>query len=85
MVAIPGEGGPLMANPFLIGARLYLRPLEESDIPTCLRWINDPEVTRTLSFYRPFNGQGRTARRSWGSSSGRRASGTRATGRRPSG
>jgi RimJ/RimL family protein N-acetyltransferase len=44
-----------MRNPFLIGERLYLRPLEESDIPTCLRWINDPEVTRTLASYRPIN------------------------------
>lgn len=44
-----------MKNPFLIGERLYLRPLEEGDIPTCLRWINDPEVNRTLSFYRPIN------------------------------
>lgn len=44
-----------MKNPFLIGERLYLRPLEESDIPTCLRWINDPEVTRTLATYRPWN------------------------------
>ncbi|MCR4404738.1 MAG: GNAT family N-acetyltransferase [Candidatus Acetothermia bacterium] len=44
-----------MKNPFLIGERLYLRPLEESDISTCLRWINDPEVTRTLGMYRPMN------------------------------
>jgi RimJ/RimL family protein N-acetyltransferase len=42
-------------NSFLIGERLYLRPLEEADIPTCLRWINDPEVTRTLMMYRPLN------------------------------
>lgn len=44
-----------MKNPFLIGARLYLRPLEEADIPTCLRWINDPEITRTLATFRPWN------------------------------
>lgn len=44
-----------MKNPFLIGERLYLRPLEQEDVPTCLRWINDPEVTRTLAAYRPLN------------------------------
>ncbi|HID10746.1 MAG TPA: N-acetyltransferase, partial [Candidatus Latescibacteria bacterium] len=55
MVTVPGEGGPLMENPFLIGERLYLRPLEMEDVSTCLRWINDPEVTRTLAMYRPLN------------------------------
>jgi len=44
-----------MENPFLIGERLYLRPLEMEDVSTCLRWINDPEVTRTLAMYRPLN------------------------------
>jgi len=44
-----------MRNPFLIGERLYLRPLELGDLEACLRWINDPEVTRTLALYRPLN------------------------------
>lgn len=44
-----------MQNPFLIGERLYLRPLELDDLENCLRWINDPEVTRTLAIYRPLN------------------------------
>lgn len=44
-----------MKNPFLIGERIYLRPLEMDDVPTCLRWINDPEVTRTLMIYTPLN------------------------------
>jgi len=44
-----------MKNPFLIGERLYLRPLEMADVPTGLRWINDPEITRTLGIYRPMN------------------------------
>ncbi len=44
-----------MKNPFLIGERIYLRPLEMSDVPACLRWINDPEVTRTLMIYTPLN------------------------------
>jgi len=38
-----------MQQPFLIGQKLYLRPLEESD--TCgeyLKWLNDAEVTRFM-------------------------------------
>lgn len=37
-----------MRNPFLIGERLYLRPLEEADAAVCHAWLNDPEVRRTL-------------------------------------
>jgi [ribosomal protein S5]-alanine N-acetyltransferase len=44
-----------MQNPFLIGTKIYLRPLERADAPTLEAWINDPEVTRTLAFYRPMN------------------------------
>jgi len=55
MMATLGEE-VTMKNPFLIGERLYLRPLEMEDVPTCLRWINDPEVTKTLGIYRPMNG-----------------------------
>jgi diamine N-acetyltransferase len=29
---------------FLIGDRLYLRPLEKEDLPLIRRWANDPEV-----------------------------------------
>jgi RimJ/RimL family protein N-acetyltransferase len=36
-------------NPFLIGKRLYLRALEEADAPSYVRWMNDPEVNRTLA------------------------------------
>lgn len=35
-------------TPFLNGARVFLRPLEREDLPTLLRWINDPE-TRMLT------------------------------------
>jgi RimJ/RimL family protein N-acetyltransferase len=42
-------------NPFLIGTKVYLRPLEREDAPLLVRWINDPEVTETLNFYRPMN------------------------------
>ena len=38
-----------MRNPFLVGERLYLRLLEESDIgEEYLGWLNDQEVTRYL-------------------------------------
>lgn len=30
---------------FLSGKAIYLRPLQREDLPTCLRWMNDP-VTR---------------------------------------
>jgi RimJ/RimL family protein N-acetyltransferase len=39
----------LMQNPFLVGKHLYLRALEETDAPRYVRWMNDPEVTRTLA------------------------------------
>lgn len=38
-----------MENPFLIGKRIYLRALEETDAPCYVRWMNDPEVNRTLA------------------------------------
>ena len=38
-----------MRQPFLVGERLYLRLLEESDIgEDYLSWLNDAEVTRYL-------------------------------------
>ncbi len=42
-----------MKNPFLIGTKVYLRPLEREDAPHLVPWFNDPEVTRTLLIYRP--------------------------------
>ena len=47
-----------MKNPFRVGAKVYLRPLERADAPRVVTWLNDPEITRTLSLYRPFNLQG---------------------------
>ena len=35
--------------PYLVGTKVYLRPLEESDAPECWTWLNDPEVRRTLA------------------------------------
>lgn len=37
-----------MVGPFLIGARVQLRPFEEEDAPTLANWINDPEIRRFL-------------------------------------
>ena len=44
-----------MKNPFLIGAKVYLRPLEREDAPLFVPWLNDSAVTRTLVLYRPIN------------------------------
>jgi len=44
-----------MNNPFLIGTKIYLRPLERTDAPLITPWFNDPEVTRMLAISRPVN------------------------------
>ncbi|MFI5398801.1 MAG: GNAT family N-acetyltransferase [Candidatus Binatia bacterium] len=44
-----------MKNPFLVGGKTYLRPLERGDASLIVQWLNDPEVTRTLAIYRPIN------------------------------
>ncbi len=44
-----------MRNPFLIGEKIYLRPLERDDAPTLLPWVNDPDVIATLIMYTPKN------------------------------
>lgn len=51
-----------MNNPFLIGERIYLRPLEEEDLERCLRWINDPEILTTLGRRFPMS---RALERDW--------------------
>jgi RimJ/RimL family protein N-acetyltransferase len=42
-----------MRRAVMHGAQIYLRPLEESDIPRMTEWVNDPEITRFTSMYRP--------------------------------
>ena len=42
-----------MKNPFLIGERVYLRPIEPADAEVMVPWMNDAEVTRTLQAPRP--------------------------------
>jgi len=44
-----------MQNPFLIGERIYLRPLEREDAKIFLPWVNDPDVIRTLMMHTPKN------------------------------
>ena len=45
------KGGILM----ILGERVYLRLMEEEDIPYKVKWINDPEVRRTLNFDYPIS------------------------------
>jgi Acetyltransferases, including N-acetylases of ribosomal proteins len=47
-----------MKNPFLIGQRVYLRPLERADTPLLQTWVNDQDVIRNLLNFRPMNLQG---------------------------
>jgi len=48
---------------FLVGDRLYLRPLDaETDLDRCLRWINDPEIVVNLGRRTPMS---RTTERDW--------------------
>jgi [ribosomal protein S5]-alanine N-acetyltransferase len=42
-----------MKNPYILGERVYLRPLESDDAATLQPWLNDREVTRNLVVYRP--------------------------------
>ena len=46
-----------MQTPFLIGTKVYLRPLEREDAPTIQPWVNDPELTRNLLLFRPMSRQ----------------------------
>jgi len=39
----------------IYGKRIRLRAAEKEDIPTFLRWINDPEVTENLFFAAPIS------------------------------
>lgn len=39
----------------LLGSRIYLRLMEEKDIPYKVNWINDPEVRKTLNFDYPIS------------------------------
>lgn len=47
---------------FIDGERLYLRPLEESDLELCMRWINDSEILQFLGRRHPM---GRLQEKEW--------------------
>ncbi len=40
----PPTPAPSILPTFLAGPRVLLRPMEMADIPSCVRWRNDPEV-----------------------------------------
>ena len=44
-----------MAGPFLIGQRVYLRPLEKDDLPLVHKWANDPEIRRLTGEVKPMS------------------------------
>jgi RimJ/RimL family protein N-acetyltransferase len=50
----------VMRNAYLVGARLYLRPIEDADAPHCYEWISDPEVRRHLAMRAHPNTEERT-------------------------
>ena len=50
-----------MKPAFLTGTKVSLRPLERSDAPELLPWVNDPAVTSTLLMHRPVNLQAEEA------------------------
>jgi len=47
-----------MSFPFLIGPRIQLRPIEETDAETYAEWINDPDMRNYLSIRFPMSLQG---------------------------
>ncbi|MCK5827072.1 GNAT family N-acetyltransferase [Candidatus Bipolaricaulota bacterium] len=47
---------------FIDGERLYLRPLEESDLDCCMQWINDSELQTFLGRRHPM---GRAQEKEW--------------------
>jgi len=52
-----------MRTPFLVGDRIYLRPLDAAtDLDRCLRWINDPELQARIGRRHPM---GRTQEQEW--------------------
>lgn len=43
---------------FLMGERLYLRPIETEDLERCRRWVNDPEVRQFILRQTPLDDVG---------------------------
>jgi len=44
-----------MQNPFIVGDRIYLRPLEMDDIDSFITWLNDQDVRHYLNRTSPLN------------------------------
>lgn len=44
-----------LINPYAVGERVYLRPLDRDDVDDLLQWIHDPEITATLTFRWPLS------------------------------
>lgn len=44
-----------MQNPFIVGDRIYLRPLEMEDIDSFVLWLNDEEVRQYMGMTSPLN------------------------------
>ena len=42
-----------MKSAFLTGPRIFLRPLDDGDVPQLTQWINDPALTRSMLVYQP--------------------------------
>ena len=38
-----------LKNKRITGERIYLRKIRKSDLPACVRWLSDPDVTKFLS------------------------------------
>ena len=53
-------GDEKSANPprFLIGERVYLRPLEKEDLPLVRKWANDPEIRALIGEVTPMSQAG---------------------------
>ena len=44
-----------MENPFIVGDRIYLRPLEVEDVDSFVMWLSDEEIRQCLGMRTPFN------------------------------
>lgn len=50
-----------MRSVFLVGERIYLRPLEREDLPHIQKWANDPEIRRLTGEATPMSQPGAEA------------------------
>jgi diamine N-acetyltransferase len=53
-----GIGEESMKSAFLIGERIYMRPLAKDDLPLIREWANDPEVRRLTAEVKPMSEAG---------------------------